>query len=317
MTHHHSGTPAAQQPPASPSPDTDARSRAGGTVRTADSHIVSAATRPGTARTARTRALGAAFPCTLPVLTGYVFLGITYGLLMVSNGFPVWLPVLTAGLIYTGSLEFLMVQILTSAFNPLSAFVTALMVGSRHIFYGIAMLGRYRDAGRRKPYLIFATTDETFAVNYSASIPAGVDAARFYTAVSALDQVYWMAGSLLGALFGSLLTVNTTGLDFVMTTMFMTILFNQWLADSAAARRAGIYGFLRSHISEIVGVVCSLACLLLFGPDQFIVPSLALILVVLTVFRRRIAPTLPSDAVAVGADDGAEDDTDDGKEITR
>lgn len=265
------------------------------------------------------RALGAAFPRTLPVLAGYIFLGITYGLLMVSNGFPVWLPVLTAGLIYTGSLEFLMVQILTSAFNPLSAFVTALMVGSRHIFYGIAMLGRYRDTGRRKPYLIFATTDETFAVNYSADIPAGVDAARFYTAVSALDQAYWMAGSLLGAMFGSLLTVNTTGLDFVMTTMFMAILLNQWLADSAAARRAGIYGFLRSHISEIVGVVCSLACLLVFGPDQFIVPSLALILVVLTAFRRRIAPTLPSDAVAVGdgAKDGSEDDEDDGKEMTR
>lgn len=291
MTSHDSGTPAAQQPPASPSPDTG-------------SH---------------TRALGAAFPRTLPVLAGYIFLGITYGLLMVSNGFPVWLPVLTAGLIYTGSLEFLMVQILTSAFNPLSAFVTALMVGSRHIFYGIAMLGRYRDTGRRKPYLIFATTDETFAVNYSADIPAGVDAARFYTAVSALDQAYWMAGSLLGAMFGSLLTVNTTGLDFVMTTMFMAILLNQWLADSAAARRAGIYGFLRSHISEIVGVVCSLACLLVFGPDQFIVPSLALILVVLTVFRRRIAPTLPSDAVAVGdgAKDGSEDGEDDGKEMTR
>ncbi|MFR0555913.1 AzlC family ABC transporter permease [Pseudoscardovia radai] len=296
MTSHDSGTPAAQQPPASPSPDTGSHTR-----------------------TAHTRALGAAFPRTLPVLAGYIFLGITYGLLMVSNGFPVWLPVLTAGLIYTGSLEFLMVQILTSAFNPLSAFVTALMVGSRHIFYGIAMLGRYRDTGRRKPYLIFATTDETFAVNYSADIPAGVDAARFYTAVSALDQTYWMAGSLLGAMFGSLLTVNTTGLDFVMTTMFMAILLNQWLADSAAARRAGIYGFLRSHISEIVGVVCSLACLLVFGPDQFIVPSLALILVVLTVFRRRIAPTLPSDAVAVGdgVKDGSEDGEDDGKEMTR
>lgn len=308
MTSHDSRTPAAQQPPASPSPDTGSHTRAG-TARTV----------PDTTRTAHTRALGAAFPRTLPVLAGYIFLGITYGLLMVSNGFPVWLPVLTAGLIYTGSLEFLMVQILTSAFNPLSAFVTALMVGSRHIFYGIAMLGRYRDTGRRKPYLIFATTDETFAVNYSADIPAGVDAARFYTAVSALDQAYWMAGSLLGAMFGSLLTVNTTGLDFVMTTMFMAILLNQWLADSAAARRAGIYGFLRSHISEIVGVVCSLACLLVFGPDQFIVPSLALILVVLTVFRRRIAPTLPSDAVAVGdgAKDGSEDGEDDGKEMTR
>ncbi|MDO5688507.1 MAG: AzlC family ABC transporter permease [Pseudoscardovia radai] len=308
MTFHDSGTPAAQQPPASPSPDTGSHTRAG-TARTV----------PDTTRTARTRALGAAFPRTLPVLAGYIFLGITYGLLMVSNGFPVWLPVLTAGLIYTGSLEFLMVQILTSAFNPLSAFVTALMVGSRHIFYGIAMLGRYRDTGRRKPYLIFATTDETFAVNYSADIPAGVDAARFYTAVSALDQAYWMAGSLLGAIFGSLLPVNTTGLDFVMTTMFMAILLNQWLADSAAARRAGIYGFLRSHISEIVGVVCSLACLLVFGPDQFIVPSLALILVVLTAFRRRIAQTLPSDAVAVGdgAKDGSEDGEDDSKEMTR
>ncbi len=249
------------------------------------------------ARGARIRALRAAFPLTIPVLAGYVFLGITYGLLMVSNGFPLWLPVLTAGLIYTGSLEFLLVQILTSAFNPLSAFVTALMVGSRHIFYGIAMLGRYRDAGRRKPYLIFATTDETFAVNYAATIPPDVDHAMFYTAVSALDQAYWMTGCLIGAVCGSWLVIDTTGLDFVMTTMFMAILLNQWLVDSQAARRAGIYGFLRSHISEIVGVACSLACLLVFGPDDFIVPSLALILLVLTVFRSRIAATLPSNEV--------------------
>lgn len=256
---------------------------------------------PAGAQGARTRALRAAFPHTVPVLAGYVFLGITYGLLIVSNGFPVWLPVLTAGLIYTGSLEFLLVQILTSSFNPLSAFATALMVGSRHIFYGIAMLGRYRDTGRHKPYLIFSTTDETFAVNYSATVPPDVDRAMFYTAVSALDQAYWMAGCLLGALCGSRLTIDTTGLDFVMTTMFAAILLNQWLADSQAAKSAGIYGFLRSHISEIVGIACSLACLLAFGPDDFIVPSLVFILVTLTAFRRLIAPTLPSDAI--GADD--------------
>ncbi|MDD6373328.1 MAG: AzlC family ABC transporter permease [Bifidobacteriaceae bacterium] len=258
----------------------------------------------------RSAALKAAFPLTIPVLAGYVFTGITYGLLMVSSGFPIWLSTLNALIIYTGSLEFLLVAMLLSAFNPVSALVTALMVGSRHIFYGISMLGRYRNVGRKKFYLIYATTDETFAVNYSAQIPAGIDRGWFYFWVSLLDQAYWTVGATVGSVCGSFVTFDTRGLDFVLTTMFMVIFVNQWLVDSDAARKVNIYGFLRSHISEIVGVASSLACLAIFGPDDFIVPSLALILIVLTIFRSRIAATLPSHVVRPADETHATDDED-------
>ena len=142
----------------------------------------------------RMAALKWAFPLTLPVMAGYVFLGITYGILMVRQGLPVWLPIVTAAVVYTGSMEFLLTSILVSSFNPASAFATAIMVGARHLFYGISMLGKYRGMGWKKFYLIFTTSDETFAINYSAEIPDDIDRGWFYFWVSLLDQGYWHDG---------------------------------------------------------------------------------------------------------------------------
>lgn len=229
------------------------------------------------------KALKTAFPHTIPVMTGYVFLGITYGILMVTNGFPFYLPTITALIIYTGSMEFLMVDILLSSFNPLSAFVTALMVGSRHLMYGLSMLKKYSGMGRKKFYLIYTTSDETFAVNYTAKIPDDVDTGWFYFWVSLLDQSYWVLGSLAGGIFGSFITFNTKGLDFVMTAMFITILMNQWLQDGDRAK-----DFFRGHISEFVGLGASVLCLILFGADHFIVPTMIVILVCLLLLRKRL-----------------------------
>lgn len=225
------------------------------------------------------REFRAAFPKTIPVLFGYVFLGITYGILMVTNGFPFWLPILTAAVIYTGSMEFLLVSILLSSFHPLSAFVTALMVGARHLFYGIALLPKYRGAGAEKFYLIYTTSDETFALNYDADIPAGLNRTRYYFFVSLLDQSYWVIGSAVGGLCGSLIHFNTEGLDFVMTAMFLSIFMNQWLKDRDEKK---------SHAPELIGVVCSAVCLAVFGPDRFIVPAMILILAVLTLGRKKL-----------------------------
>ncbi len=250
--------------------------------------------------------LKAAFPETIPVLAGYVFLGITYGILMVTNGFPVYLPVLTALVLYTGSLEFLMVEILQSAFYPAAALATAFMVGARHIFYGLSMLSKYRGTGRVKPYLIFALTDETFAVNYSAQIPEGCSRAKYYFAVSALDQCYWVTGTALGALFGSWITFNTQGLDFIMTTMFVSIFMNQWVNDSdrlkewvdASGRKITWKDRLRVHGGELTGIAGSAICLLLFGPDNFMIPSMVLVLAALTLFRKQMDPVLIEKALA-------------------
>lgn len=224
-----------------------------------------------------------AFPRTLPVLTGYVFLGITYGMLMSTQGFPVWLPTVTAFVIYTGSMEFLMVSILASSFHPLSAFATAIMVGARHLFYGISMLSKYRNMGWKKFYLIYTTSDETFSVNYSAVIPDTIDRGWFYFFVSLLDQLYWVIGTTIGSLFGSLITIDLRGLDFVMTAMFTVIFLQQWLKDGTNPRT-----MLRDHISELIGILGSAACRLLFGPDRFMIPSMLVILTVLLIFRKPI-----------------------------
>lgn len=223
-------------------------------------------------------ALKAAFPNTIPVMTGYLFLGISYGILMKTAGFPVWLPPLTALIIYTGSMEFLMVEILASSFHPLSAFLTAFMVGSRHLFYGISMLKKYSGTGKKKFYLIYTTSDETFAVNASAEIPEGIDHSWFYFWVSLLDQMYWVAGSLTGAIIGSFLTFEIKGLDFVMTAMFVCILLNQWLKDGTQIRT-----MVKDHLPEIIGLGASIIALLIFGADNFIIPAMIIMLVLLTI----------------------------------
>ncbi len=256
-----------------------------------------------------------ALPATVPVMAGYIFLGITYGILMAANGFPIWLPVLTAAVIYTGSMEFLMVEILSSSFHPLSAFLTAVMVGARHLFYGLSMLKKYSGTGPVKFYLIYTCSDETFAVNYHADL-TGLNKTRYYTFVSLLDQLYWICGALIGSISGSLITFHTEGLDFVMTAMFLSIFADQWLKDQNAvkARKAAWDRkaepdqkafarqksfqcrkripdkperrfWLRKHLPELIGLLASLICLLVFGADRFIVPSMILMLALLIAFR--------------------------------
>lgn len=227
------------------------------------------------------RALKAAFPKTIPVMTGYVFLGITYGMLMATSGFSAWLPVLTALIIYTGSMEFLLVSILMSSFNPFSAFATAIMVGARHLFYGISMLRKYGGMGWKKFYLVYTTSDETFSVNYSSDIPDYVDRGWFYLWVSFLDQMYWVAGSAIGGFFGSLITVDVRGLDFVMTAMFAVIFLQQWMKDGTQFSTV-----LKDHVCELIGIGGSVLCLLIFGPDHFMIPAMIMILAALLIFRK-------------------------------
>ena len=265
-------------------------------------------------------AIKAAFPMTIPVMAGYIFLGISYGVLSRTNGFPIWLPVVTALIIYTGSMEFLMVSILASAFHPMAAFVTALMVGSRHLFYGLSMLHKYHGTGRKKFYLIYTTSDETFAVNYTAKIPAHVDKGWFYFWVSFLDQIYWVFGAFMGSVIGGLIPFETKGLDFVMTAMFLTIFIGQWVSDSKSINSESsnskssnnnssqskssnrsnsresneshskhqpsvIPNYLLKHLPEIIGVIGSLLSLVVFGPEKFILPAMGIILLALILAR--------------------------------
>lgn len=223
----------------------------------------------------RLQALRAAFPYTIPILAGFLFLGMTYGVFMVQSGFPFWYPMLTSAVIFGGSLEFVVVNLLLGAFNPLQAFAVALMIQARHLFYGISLLDKYRGLGLKKLYMIFGLCDETFSVNCAAEIPEGVDAGWFRFFVTILDHFYWFAGSSIGAIFGMLIKFNTQGLDFAMTALFVVIFINQWKKD-------------RQHISALLGLGLSVVSLALFGAEDFLLPAMAAIMGALALLQKPI-----------------------------
>ena len=219
-------------------------------------------------------AMKAAFPHTIPVFAGYCFLGMSYGFLMKSSGFPFWYPILTSLVIFAGSMEFMTVNLLLGAFDLLQAFALTLMINARHLFYGLSMLGKYQKMGAKKPYLIFGLTDETFSVNCATQPPEGIDRGRFYFFITLLDHAYWVLGATLGGIFGSLITFNTEGLDFVMTSLFVVILLEHLLTT-------------KDKRSAATGMVLSLAMLLLFEADGFMLPAMVSILIVLTLEAKK------------------------------
>ena len=223
----------------------------------------------------RIAALRAAFPSTIPIMAGFLFLGMTYGVYMVQSGLRFWYPMLTSLSVFGGSLEFVIVSLLQGAFNPLQALMMTLMIQARHLFYGVSMLDKYRGTGLKKLYMIFGLCDETFSVNCTAEIPPHVDRGWFMFFVTLLDQFYWFAGATLGALFGMLIRFNTRGLDFSMTALFVVIFMEQWKKD-------------RQHISALIGLALPALCLLLFGAERFLLPSMAAILVALALLEKPI-----------------------------
>ncbi|MBP3223591.1 MAG: AzlC family ABC transporter permease [Actinomycetaceae bacterium] len=221
------------------------------------------------------KALIAAFPYTLPVFSAYFFLGLSYGILMAVAGFDPWVPFVLALIIYGGSLEFLMVGIMLSSFAPLSVFLVAFMVQARHLFYGIAMLEKFKGLGWKKPYLIYGLTDETFAVTYTAHIKEDVDRPWFLFWVTLLHQCYWSFSALLGGFIGASLPFNTEGISFVMTAMFIVILLEQAFKE-------------KKHYTAIIGFVISIVSVMIFGGDSFIIPAMLGILLVLGLGRKPI-----------------------------
>ena len=213
-------------------------------------------------------ALKAAFPQTIPVLTGYFVLGLGYGIYVQSLGLPIWLPPLMGTVVYGGSLEFVLASLLLGSFSPLSAFLMALMIQARHLFYGLTMLERYQGYGLRGFYMIYAMSDETFSITCSAEPPEGVDRGWFMFFITLLDQIYWVASAFLGAAVGSILPFSTEGVDFVMTAMFVVIFLNQWEKE-------------KQHYSGFIGLVVPFVCLLVFGSGSFLIPSMICILVLL------------------------------------
>ncbi len=219
------------------------------------------------------RAAYTALPHSLPILAGYGFLGLTYGICMSVNGLNPWWTLLMCIFVFGGSVQIVAVSLLTAAFDPLNAFVITCVLCARHIFYGISMLGKYKNLGLKKLYMIFGLVDETFSINYSAEPPKDVDKGWFMFFVTLFDQIYWVVGSTVGAVFGSLINFSTEGIEFVMTSMFVVIFVNQWQKD-------------KNHLSAVYGIAISLICLVIFGADNFIIPSMIGIFLALTLSRK-------------------------------
>lgn len=210
-----------------------------------------------------------AFIATIPVLTGYIVLGFGFGIILKANGYGIFLAFAMSLLIYAGSMQYVAIGLLTSGASLITAALTTLMVNARHLFYGISMLGKYKDTGKRKPYLIFALTDETYSLVCSDNpdIPSE-DRKDYYLLVSLFNQAYWVAGSVLGAVVGSLIKFNSNGIDFALTALFLTVFIEQWLTT-------------KKHTPAIIGVVVSVICLVIFGSDKFLIPTMLVIALLL------------------------------------
>lgn len=215
---------------------------------------------------------------TLPVLAGYLALGTAFGLLLNGIGLGVFWAAAMSILVYAGSAQFLAVSLIAGGTSLPQVALLTFLLNFRHFFYGLSMVGRYQGMGRRKGYLIFSLTDETYALLAAGLPPARVDPADYYFTVSLLDHCYWVAGSVLGATVGELITFDTTGVDFAMTALFVVLAVEQW----KQAKR---------HAPALCGGCCGIVCLLIFGPDLFLIPALAAIVAAMLVLRRRLEHT--------------------------
>lgn len=217
----------------------------------------------------------AAFPHTIPVLTGFAFTGIAYGILMSTKGYgPLWSTLMSA-IAFCGSMQYVAVNLLVISFDPLQGFIMALMVNARHLFYGISMLKKYQGMGKIKFFLIYWLCDENFSLVYSVEPPRNIEKKWFYFYISLLNYSYWVISTLLGGLIGNLITFDTTGIDFALTALFVVIFLNGWKAKE-------------NRLPSVIGILCGVISLCLFGAQNFIIPAMILLLIVLSVGRKKL-----------------------------
>lgn len=214
-----------------------------------------------------------AFLATIPVMAGYIVLGIGFGVLLSSKGYGFLWSLAMSGFIYAGSMQFVAVDFLGGAASLITVALTTLMVNARHLFYGISMVDKYKDMGAAKPYLIFALTDETYSLVCNGYEGDAKSRRRYYFLVSVFDQFYWVLGSVLGSVIGSFIKFDVTGIDFALTALFLTVLTEQWLT-------------MDDHMPAIIGIISSVVCRLIFGADKFLIPTMTVITIALFILKR-------------------------------
>lgn len=209
-----------------------------------------------------------AFPSTLPVFTGFLILGLAYGVLMHSKGYNALWSLLFSIISFSGSMQFVAITFLTSIFAPLQALIMSLMIGARHLFYALSMLDKYKGTGKLKAFLIYYMCDETFAINASDQVPEGMEDKDFYFTVSFLNMFYWVSASFLGGVLGNFITINTAGLDFALTALFV-VLFIEQLKST------------KQSVCGLIGIVATGISLALFGANNMVIPVMVLIFLTL------------------------------------
>ena len=217
----------------------------------------------------------AALPNTIPILAGFLFLGIAYGIYMNQSGFKFYYPMFMSFIIFAGSVEFATVSWLLGSFDPVNIFFLTLMINARHLFYGLSMLEKYNIPGWKKLYLIYGMCDESFSINATVDVPKDIDKGLFMFFVTILNQIYWVAGATIGGIFGSFIPFDTKGIEFVMTALFVVIFLENWLKE-------------KDHSASVIGLFISFICLMIFKGTNFIIPSMIIILSVLTLLRGRL-----------------------------
>lgn len=217
----------------------------------------------------------AAFPNTIPIFAGFLFLGIAYGIYLNQSGFKFYYPMFMSFIIFAGSVEFATVSWLLGSFDPVNIFFLTLMINARHLFYGLSMLEKYNIPGWKKLYLIYGMCDESFSINATVDVPKDIDKGLFMFFVTMLNQIYWVAGATIGGIFGSFIHFDTKGIEFVMTALFVVIFLENWLKE-------------KDHSASVIGLFISFICLMIFKGTNFIIPSMIIILSVLTLLRGRL-----------------------------
>ena len=216
-----------------------------------------------------------AFPYTIPVLTGYLFIGIAFGVMYAEKGYSFLWAILMSLLVYAGSGQYLAVNFFVPGISFVQVIFLTFMVNVRHVFYGVSLLERFNKMGKSRWYMIFGLTDETYSLLCTTKVPEGVAESKFMLAMSLMNQSYWVLGSAIGALAGSYLPINSEGIDFAMTALFVVIFVEQWYEK-------------RNRIPEMIGVLVAIICLLLFGAERFVLPAMLIIVLFLFVGRRKL-----------------------------
>lgn len=216
-----------------------------------------------------------AFPYTIPVLTGYLFIGIAFGVMFAEKGYSFLWAMLMSLMVYAGSGQYLAVNFFVPGVSFLNVIAMTLMVNIRHIFYGISLLERFHQMGKKRWYMIFGLTDETYSLLCTTKVPKGVEEEKFLFAISLMNQSYWIIGSAIGGIAGVLIPFNSEGIEFAMTALFVVIFVEQWMEA-------------KNRIPELLGVAAAFVCLQIFGVDGFVLPSMILITLVLLLGRKKL-----------------------------